>query len=397
MLSQQHIDTVKSTIPLLVSVGPAITDYFYKRMFAHNPELQHVFNMTHQKTGRQPAALFDAIAAYATHIDNLEVLTNAVIRIAHKHTSFNIQPNQYDIVGHHLIETLRELAPDAFTPEVEEAWTAAYGQLADIFIKIEGDLYKERTKQEGGWKGFRRFKVISKMPESDQVTSFVFAPIDGGSIIDYQPGQYLGLKLHPKGMQYEEIRQYSLSTAPNGQTYRISVKKEDNGEQVGIMSSYLHDHIDVGDEVEMIPPAGDFFFQDKQSPVVLISGGVGLTPMQAILDTLVKQNYTQPVSYLHACASPTMHSFKEHVKNLTTSFPLNVHTWYENGATNEEENIYRGKMELETIKECLPIKEGNFYLCGPVSFMMLIKQQLQALGVSVDRIHYEVFGPHQEV
>ena len=103
MLSQQHIDTVKATIPLLASAGTAITEHFYKRMFSHNPELKDVFNMTHQRTGGQPAALFNAIAAYATHIDNLEVLTSAVMRIAHKHTSFNIQPNQYDIVGHHLI------------------------------------------------------------------------------------------------------------------------------------------------------------------------------------------------------------------------------------------------------------------------------------------------------
>ncbi|MGB2064831.1 MAG: globin domain-containing protein, partial [Marinomonas gallaica] len=83
MLSQTHIDTVKATIPVLASAGTAITEHFYKRMFTHNPELKDVFNMSHQATGRQPAALFNAIAAYATHIDNLEVLTGAVMRIAH--------------------------------------------------------------------------------------------------------------------------------------------------------------------------------------------------------------------------------------------------------------------------------------------------------------------------
>ena len=396
MLSQQHIDTVKATIPLLASAGPAITEHFYQRMFAHNPELKHVFNMTHQRTGGQPAALFNAIAAYATHIDNLEVLTGAVMRIAHKHTSFNIQPDQYDIVGHHLIETLRELAPDAFTQDVEEAWVAAYGQLADIFIKVEGDLYAERAGQQGGWKDFRRFRVASKTPESDLVTSFVFEPVDGGAVIGYQPGQYLGVKLHPKGNEFDEIRQYSLSTTPNGKHYRISVKREGTGDIKGVMSNYLHDHLNVGDEIEAMPPAGDFVFQDKQTPVVLISGGVGLTPMQAILDTLAKQQYSHPVSYLHACAHQGQHSFKEHVNSLKGQLNLSVHTWYEQ-ANSEEDGVLNGMMQLETIKDSLPLTNGEFYLCGPVGFMMFVKQQLLTLGVEADRIHYELFGPHQEV
>lgn len=396
MLSQQHIDTVKATIPLLASAGPAITEHFYQRMFAHNPELKHVFNMTHQRTGGQPAALFNAIAAYATHIDNLEVLTGAVMRIAHKHTSFNIQPDQYDIVGHHLIETLRELAPDAFTQDVEEAWVAAYGQLADIFIKVEGDLYAERAGQQGGWKDFRRFRVASKTPESDLVTSFVFEPVDGGAVIGYQPGQYLGVKLHPKGNEFDEIRQYSLSTTPNGKHYRISVKREGTGDIKGVMSNYLHDHLNVGDEIEAMPPAGDFVFQDKQTPVVLISGGVGLTPMQAILDTLAKQQYSHPVSYLHACAHQGQHSFKEHVNSLKGQLNLSVHTWYEQ-ADSEEDGVLNGMMQLEAIKDSLPLTNGEFYLCGPVGFMMFVKQQLLTLGVEADRIHYELFGPHQEV
>lgn len=396
MLTQHHIDTVKATIPLLASAGTAITEHFYQRMFFHNPELKDVFNMTHQRTGGQPAALFNAIAAYATHIDNLEVLTSTVMRIAHKHTSFNIQPNQYGIVGHHLIETLRELAPEAFTKDVEEAWVAAYMQLAGIFIQVEDDLYKERASQLGGWKDFRRFRVASKTPESDLVTSFVFEPVDGGSVIDYQPGQYLGVKLHPKGNEFDEIRQYSLSTTPNGKNYRISVKREGTGDIAGVMSNYLHDHLNVGDEIEAMPPAGDFVFQDKQTPVVLISGGVGLTPMQAMLNTLAKQQYSYPVSYLHACAHQGQHSFKDHVYSLKDQLNLSVHTWYEQ-ADNEEEGVLNGMMQLEAIKDSLPLENGEFYLCGPVGFMMFVKQQLLTLKVEADRIHYELFGPHQEV
>ena len=157
MLTTAHIAVVKSTIPLLEAGGPAITDHFYQRMFAHNPELKNIFNMSNQKTGRQKTALFEAILAYAKNIDNLAVLKHAVERITQKHTSFYIQPEHYKIVGLHLIETLRELLPEQFTEEVETAWTAAYGVLATIFINREEELYSEREASYGGWRGKRAF------------------------------------------------------------------------------------------------------------------------------------------------------------------------------------------------------------------------------------------------
>lgn len=396
MLSQTHIDTVKATIPVLASAGTAITEHFYKRMFSHNPELKDVFNMSHQATGRQPAALFNAIAAYATYIDNLEVLTDAVMRIAHKHTSFNIQADQYAIVGHHLIETLRELLGDAFTPEIEAAWGAAYQQLADIFIKVEGDLYKANAEREGGWEGFRRFRLVNKQAESELVTSFVFAPVDGDKVVSYQPGQYLGIKVHPSNHDYDEIRQYSLSTAPNGTHYRISVKRE-QGDVNGVVSNFLHDSLTVGDEVDLMPPAGDFFYQEKGRPVVLISAGVGLTPMNAMLDTLAQQGSQNPVTYLHACRTPAQHSFAEHVENLNDKLALTYYTWYENDAPENTDHVLAGQMQLAQVAELLPLQDGDFYLCGPVGFMMFIKEQLLGLGVADDRIHYEVFGPHQNL
>ena len=213
MLSNHHIDVVKSTIPLLESAGPALTAHFYQRMFSHNPELKDIFNMTHQRTGRQGVALFEAIAAYAKHIENLAALTAAVERIAHKHTSFNIQAEHYQIVGHHLIETLRELAGDAFSPEVEEAWTAAYLFLAQVFIDREGELYQQRHQALGGWAGAREFIVSEKTAESELVTSFVLTPADGKALLDYQPGQYIGLEVTPeKGITYRVLRRKYTSS-----------------------------------------------------------------------------------------------------------------------------------------------------------------------------------------
>lgn len=411
MLSAKHIELVKSTIPLLESAGTAITEHFYLRMFKHNPELKHIFNLSHQHSGGQPAALFNAVAAYAKNIDNLAALSGAVERIAHKHTSFNIQPEHYPIVGHHLLETLRELAPDAFTPDIEEAWGAAYGVLAGIFVNREEELYQYSANQVGGWLGARQFKVIEKNQESKLVTSFVFEPIDGQAVIDFQSGQYLGIKVEPLNHEYREMRQYSLSDKPNGKTYRISVKREsslEKGGVDGVVSNHLHDSLHLGDVVEVFPPAGDFHYIERHAPVVLISAGVGVTPMQSMLEMLASKDFDKPVFYLHACENLAQHSFNARVQAISKTLNLSHHTWYRELNANEQEainsqeaagsiNSHLGFMNLAALSIELPLENGDYYLCGPVGFMRFAKQQLLELGVSDDRIHYEVFGPHSEL
>jgi len=400
MLTDKHIDIIKSTIPLLENTGPTLTAYFYQRMFEQNPELKNIFNMSNQHSGNQQVALFEAIAAYAKNIENLEVLTDAVERIAQKHTSFHIQAEHYAIVGHHLIETLRELAPDAFTIDVEEAWTHAYQFLAQIFIDRESQLYQQRAESYGGWRGARSFRVIEKNTESELVTSFVFEPIDKSPVIDYFPGQYLGVEVHPTSNDYKEIRQYSLSTKANGKTYRISVKREVIGKP-GVVSNYLHDHITIGDKINLHAPAGDFFLKDSQAPVVLVSAGVGITPMQAMLETLSHQEYSQSVHYLHACENNNQHSFAKRTSTLIENSNWKQNIWYRenvnettnaNLVTSENTDVHHGFMDLTQID--LPIMAGDFYLCGPIAFMRFAKQQLLTLGVSEERVHYEVFGPH---
>lgn len=393
MLQQKHIDIIKSLVPILQDTGPTLTDHFYGRMFKHNPELKHIFNMSNQESGAQKAALFAAIAGYAKYIDDLEALQTAVERIAQKHTSFHIQPEMYDIVGHHLTETLRELTGELFTTEVEEAWLAAYQLLASVFIKREDDLYHQRAKTIGGWIGSRNFIVKHKVRESELVTSFVFEPQDKKPVIDYKVGQYLGIELNPTGHEYTEIRQYSLSDSPNGSTYRISVKRETLGVP-GVVSNYLHKSIQEGDVVKLRSPAGDFFFEDRDSPVVLVSAGVGVTPMQAMLEKLAQQQYQHEVYYLHACENQLQHSFAQRTELLANENNWQIHTWYADPIETLPLNAKRGLMDFDQVN--LPFGQANFYLCGPVAFMKYAKQQLLNQGVAEQRIHYEVFGPHTD-
>lgn len=262
-LSEKTINIVKATAPVMAEHGEAITRYFYQLLFSHHPELLNIFNTSHQKTGRQQAALAAAVYGYAAHIDNLEALSDAVRRIAHKHASFNVKPEHYPIVGEHLLAAVAHVLGDAATDEILEAWAEAYQFLANLFIEVEEGIYQDSEGHSGGWRGTREFRVARKVKESDLITSFYFEPVDGKPVADFKPGQYIGLYITPHNSANRCVRQYSLSDASNGKSYRISVKREGTEAIQGVVSNYLHDYVQEGDAVELSPPAGDFFLDTR--------------------------------------------------------------------------------------------------------------------------------------
>ena len=146
-MNSQQKELIKATVPVLQTAGAVLTGHFYNRMFTHNPELKEIFNMGNQANGRQREALAGAVLAYAQHIDNPGVLIDVLKGIGHKHTSLNIQPEQYNIVGNHLIASISEVLGDAATPEFLEAWTIAYNQLAEIMIGLEKEMYNENEER----------------------------------------------------------------------------------------------------------------------------------------------------------------------------------------------------------------------------------------------------------
>ena len=154
-MNEQQKALIRATVPVLRSSGVALTSHFYNRMFTHNPELKNIFNQGHQKTGRQQEALAAAVLAYAAHIDDPSVLLPVVARVAHKHVSLGIRAEHYTIVGKHLLASIKEVLGDAATPELIDAWAAAYGSLADLFINFESDLCQQSIDTDGGWTGWR--------------------------------------------------------------------------------------------------------------------------------------------------------------------------------------------------------------------------------------------------
>ncbi|MGG0238951.1 NO-inducible flavohemoprotein [Bacillus rhizoplanae] len=397
MLSPKTIEIVKSTVPLLQEKGVEITTRFYQIMFSEHPELLNIFNHTNQKQGRQQQALANAVYAAANYIDNLAVIIPVVKQIGHKHRSLGIKAEHYPIVGKCLLQAIKEVAHAP--QEVLDAWGEAYGVIADAFISIEAEMYEEAAAKTGGWKDFRNFIVVKKEKESDVITSFYLKPEDGGALSSFLPGQYVSVQLNIEGETYTHNRQYSLSDAPGKDYYRISVKREKNAEGLdGMVSNYLHDHVNEGDILPLSAPAGDFVLNmDSQLPVVLISGGVGITPMMSMLNTLIEQSPNRNVYFIHGALNSDVHAMKDYVANVAKEHEkVEVYTCY-SAPTEHDKKVKNydkeGFIDLAWLQTIVPSAKADFYFCGPVPFMKHIHADLTEWGVVPENIHFEFFGP----
>ncbi|TYS64605.1 NO-inducible flavohemoprotein [Sutcliffiella horikoshii] len=397
MLSSTTIQIVKSTAPVLAVKGEEITTHFYKTLFTNHPELLNVFNHANQKKGRQQTALANTIYAAATYIDQLEVLLPAVKQIAHKHRSLAVKPEHYPIVGDHLLKAIKAVLGDAATDEIIAAWGEAYGIIADVFISVEKEMYEAAAQQTGGWKDFKNFEVVEKIEESELITSFYLKPSDGSAVPSFTPGQYITIRLSIPGEMNLFNRQYSLSDASNGEFFRISVKRE-MGDPAGAVSNYLHEHVEKGNTLEVTAPAGDFILETNQdTPVYLISGGVGITPMVSMLKTIAKEQPARPTTFIHASKNGSLHAFKDEVREAIDMMENGRKLFvYENpleedirlGAFHEQGYITEHMFKAMNIDN-----DALYFVCGPVPFMKFIISMLGKLGVPEENIKFEFFGP----
>jgi nitric oxide dioxygenase len=398
LLNQKQIEIVKSTVPVLEQHGEKITTRFYQLMFGNHPELLNIFNHANQKQGRQQRALASAVYSAAMYIDNLEVIIPVVKQIAHKHRSLGIKPEHYPIVGKHLLLAIKDVLGEAATDDIMNAWAEAYNVIADAFINVEAKMYDEAAHQKGGWEGFRPFIIDKKVKESDVITSFYLKPTDNKEIASFSPGQYISIKLEISGEKFTHIRQYSLSDAPGKDYYRISVKREaGTNNPDGKVSNYLHDQLEEGDIVNISAPAGDFVLDlDSKKPIVLLSGGVGLTPILSMLKTVTEVQPDRDVTFIHASQNSSVHALRNEVEEISTTEKVKAFVFYDSPTDEDRQNKnfdVEGYVTQEWIKQNTAIHDAHYYFCGPEPFMKAINRSLLNLGVEEGRIHYEFFGP----
>jgi ferredoxin-NADP reductase len=290
----------------------------------------------------------------------------------------------------------------------------------DDLIRVEASLplefafgeYSPLLDHTGSWEqadatiaanrernAYAAYEIVDIRPESEVIASFHLRRADGKGLPLYEPGQFLPLRLTLPGHAEPVVRTYTLSDAPGGDTYRLSIKREGGG---ALVSNAFHDHMGVGARVEAMAPRGKFILdRSSRRPVVLLSAGVGITPMIAmanfIIDEGVRTRRFRRTTFIHGARNGRVHAFREHIRRLAAEHEaFTAHVRYSHpdatdrlGETHQSE----GHVDVALLKEILPFDDYDFYLCGPPPFMRSLFEGLTALGVRENRIRYESFGP----
>ncbi|WP_206167192.1 globin domain-containing protein [Mammaliicoccus sciuri] len=382
MLSEQTKEIVKQTVPVLEQYGNEITKVFYQRMFEAHPELLNIFNKSNQKQGKQQTALAQTVLAAAKHIDHLEAIVPNVNQIAHKHRALQVKEEHYPIVGEFLLKAIKEVLGDAATDDIMNAWEEAYGEIAGVFIQMEKAMY-----EAAAWDDFKSFKITNIEDQGTSMKSFEVEPVDNIKIPELVAGQYITVRIKPTNDDNLALRHYSIYSVKNDGKLRFAVKREGEGEKKGLVSHDLHDKYSVGDTIELSAPAGDFKVEsEKDKKLLLLSSGAGVTPMLAMLEDEAYKG--RNVHFVHVNEAEKDVPFKEEVDALN-AMNENVEVTYH----LKEKDGYLTSNELSNwINE-----DVDIYLCGGITFMDTIFDELEKLNIGQADVHFEPFGPKMSI
>jgi nitric oxide dioxygenase len=382
-LDPQHAGIVTATLPLVGAHVDEITTVFYRRMFAARPELlRNLFNRGNQAQGAQQRALAASIATYATHLVDPKLPHPAELlsRIGHKHASLGITADQYEIVHEHLFAAIVEvLGADTVTAEVAEAWDAVYWMMARTLIELERNLYAEAGVDDGDV--YRRARVVAR---TDDPSGAVLLTVRsaGRPFAPFRPGQYVSVGVTlPDGAR--QLRQYSLINTPADGDLTFAVRP------LGEVSNWIRANVRRGDVLDVTVPFGDLPDpQTRHRPLVLVSAGIGITPMVGILEHLAAVAPTTSVTVWHADRSAATHPLKDRQRELVAALPdATLEVWYEEADGEARE----GLLDVSAVE--LP-DDAEVYLCGGNGFVQAVRAQLQERGVPNERLHCELFSPN---
>jgi nitric oxide dioxygenase len=390
-LESGHADIVKATLPLVGAHIDEITGAFYRRLFTNHPELRrNLFNRGNQAQGAQQRALAASIATFATHLIDPALPRPAELlsRIGHKHASLGITADQYPIVHEHLFAAIVEiLGADTVTAEVAEAWDRVYWIMADTLIALERDIYAAAGVADGDV--FRRLPVCSRV---DDPSGAVLLTV-GAAGMNCVAGQYVSVGVTmPDGAR--QLRQYSLVNAPGHGELTFAVKPVEAAcdQPAGEVSNWIRANVRVGDLLDVTVPFGDLPAPVAGAPLVLISAGIGITPMVGILEAVAADATATVVRVLHADRGDQVHPLRERQRELVDALPnATLDIWYEDGLTAGRPGVHPGLLNLGTT--ALPA-DAEVYLCGNNGFVQAVRAQLTDAGVSADRVHCELFSPN---
>ena len=391
LLSASSAAVIAATAAVVAKHAEQITARFYPRMLTERPELLRVFNLANQATGEQSRALAASVVAYAVQLIDPDApsFDHVMTRIAGKHVTLGIRPEQYTIVGHHLLAAVGEVLGAAVTPAVADAWAEVYWLFATQLIAEEARLYAGAGVDPAT--PTRPYRVVRRIEETDDVVSLVLEPADGAPVPEIEPGQYVSLFVDLPGGD-RQPRQYTVSSTAVGTRLQVTIRKVrgTGGTPDGRVSSYLHDQVEVGQLVDVSAPAGDLVVPASDSPLLLATAGAGITTVLPIVEHIARTQPQRPVIVAHADRTAKDHALRETVLHAGRQIDdFTCYTWYES-VDDTDHRSRTGLMDLTDV----PLPAGvHVFTCGPLPFMRQVRGALLTRGVPADHIRYEVFGP----
>jgi|HubBroStandDraft_6_1064221.scaffolds.fasta_scaffold00982_12 ferredoxin-NADP reductase/MOSC domain-containing protein YiiM/ferredoxin len=290
--------------------------------------------------------------------------------------------------GHSRQQLLRALRIPALSP----GWQTSFQALLEE-EPGSGNAGLAVTSPPPAWPGFRQLTVTAITRESESVISIRLDDPDGAPLPAARPGQYLTVRVQPDPRQRSVLRNYSLSGPPDAGYYRFTVKREHDG----TTSGYLHTRLAVGDHLDIAAPRGTFILDRTNAPVLLISAGIGATPVLAMLQALAEEHSDREIWWLHGARNRREHSFAAEADTLLASLPnVHAHVYYSRPDPDDlagRDFDSAGRLTASALAELEPPHDAEAYLCGPTPFMDDISAGLAALGIDASRIHTEPFGP----
>jgi nitric oxide dioxygenase len=376
-ITDEQKQIVKSTAPILKENGKEITSLFYKHLFQAHPELLNLFNQTNQKIGSQPLALANTIYFAAENIDNLGVLMPQVLLIAHKHRALTVLPEHYPIVGKYLLQAIAEFLGEKATHEILDAWSAAYGIIASIFVDVEKKLYDELGSDERD-KGFISLTIVKKEKIAvGPIVSLTFERRDGGKMHGYHPGQYITLRI--KKGSYFHNRHYSLTQPFDGKTYRIAIKQENDQEPKGVVSNEIINNYKEGDKILATLPAGTFSLVEGAKYNLFIAGGIGITGLSSLIQELYKQGQANSATLIHCVPTEGHAAFASQMRSILSR--------------NHYHILLQGRHILQGMVHTTVKPDTHVYLCGSAAFMNKVQDYLAECDHPASHIHAEAYRP----
>ncbi|MBJ7884741.1 nitric oxide dioxygenase [Bacillaceae bacterium HSR45] len=379
MLSEREKDVVKETVPVLQDKGVEITSNFYARMFKQHPELKNMFNQTNQQRGLQSTALAQSVLAAAVNIDHLEAILPVVKEIAYKHCALQVPPAGYDIVGENLIAAIKEVVGLDDDHEIIKTWKKAYQEIADIFISVEKDIYKDML-----WDGFQPFKVETIEQVSSDIKAFT---VSSGEydLSQFVPGQYITVDVGSEKMPYRAKRHYSIVKGDKNHL-TFAVKRDVTTEHEGEVSTILHDEFQEGDNINLTAPVGPFHVVEKGNRQLFLGSGIGVTPLVSMFNEVVNDNgEARFIQVTNDMDDAPFSSLLTAIANENTQATYDLYDKNKNGYIGSEQ-----------LKQWI-YNDTEIYVCGGKSFIQSMIKALKELNIDESKIHYETFIPKLSV